>query len=202
MSAALRAHVAWLVHALGLSSNPLRRRVDRIAAAVTVLLLLGGLAAIPAAVVTGAALHGDLSAKASRAAATSRQVVGTLLTPSRANVLVSQDYGRAQLDSSATVRWPTEAGGRSATVPVPENSDAGDRIRLWTDAEGHRVSAPASSGDVVFSAVFGGVLVLFIVQLVCVALIVVTQHLARLQGQRGWERQWSFLQGGGRWSQL
>lgn len=202
MVAAVRAHVAWLVHALGLSPNPLRRRVDRVAAGVTVLLLLTALAAIPAAVLVGGALHGELAAKAERAAATSRQVEGTLLTSAEMDVPAADAYGQTQVTASALVRWPTGSGDRSATLQVPETAQPGDVVQLWTDERGDRVPAPASSGDVVLSAVLGGVFVLLVVQLVCLGLIVATQYLARLRGQRAWARQWAFLQRGGSWSQL
>lgn len=202
MVAALRAHVAWLVHALGFSPNPLRRRVDRIAAAVTVLLLITALAAVPAGMVVGSGLHTDLSAKAEHDAATSRQVEGTLLTPPEVHVPAAEAYAHAQLDASARVQWSTEAGSRSATLQVPDTAEPGDTIRLWADERGDRVPAPASSGDVVLSAVLGGVFVLLLTQLTCAGLIVATQYLARLQGQRAWARQWSFLQRGGSWSQL
>ena len=53
MIAALKAHAGWLVHALGLARNPLRRPIDRVAAAISVLLLLVALVAVPATAVFG-----------------------------------------------------------------------------------------------------------------------------------------------------
>ncbi|MBE9374461.1 hypothetical protein IQ251_08360 [Saccharopolyspora sp. HNM0983] len=202
MVAALRAHVAWLVHALGPSKNPLRRRIDRVAAAVTLLLLVAAVAAVPAAAATGAALHADLAARAGHSAATSRPVSGTLVTPARADIPVAEASGQVHPTSSALVRWSAGSGARSETLQVPEGGEPGDTIRLWTDERGDRVPAPAGPGEVVLSAVFAGALVLLGAQLTCLGLIAATQHLARVQGQRGWARQWSFLQHGGRWSQL
>ncbi|GAA4865693.1 Rv1733c family protein [Saccharopolyspora rosea] len=201
MIAALKAHAGWLVHALGLARNPLRRPIDRVAAAISVLLLLVALAAVPAAAVFGKTLHERLAERAAVAAATSHPVTAVLLTPPSLSTPASEGYNQDSLTSTASVQWQTGSGPRTETMQVPAGSSRGDTLTIWADQHGDRVPPPPTQSSVTASAIFAALLVLLIAELACFGLIGGTQHLARLLALRGWEREWAFLQRGGTWSQ-
>ncbi|MEU6261915.1 Rv1733c family protein [Saccharopolyspora shandongensis] len=202
MVAALKAHAAWLVNALGVNRNPLRRPIDRLAAGISVLLLMVALIAIPASGLFGASLHADLTQRATTAAETTRPVDAVLTTRPALSVPVSEAYSQDALSSTAVVEWRAGLGRtQNATVQVPADSSPGDTVTVWVDQAGNRVPAPADGGAITASAIFAALLVLLVIELACIALIAGTQHLARRMCMRAWEREWAFLQHGGTWSQ-
>ncbi|MER7015936.1 hypothetical protein ABT324_31255 [Saccharopolyspora sp. NPDC000359] len=201
MVAALKAHAAWLVNALGVTRNPLRRPIDRVAAGITVLLLMVAMIAVPVAGMFGASLHTGLSQRAAEAAVTTRPVEAVLTTGPEMNVPVSEVYSNDALSSTAVAEWRTGLRTHTATVQVPASASAGETVTVWVDEAGNRVPPPASQGSVTTSAIFAALLVLLVVELTCFALITATQHLARRIGMRAWEREWLHLRHGGTWSQ-
>ncbi len=203
MIAALKAHAAWLVNALGVNRNPLRRPIDRMAAGISVLLLVAALIAIPASVLFGTALHTGLTQQAAESAATTRQVTAMLTTAPELSAPASEAYSQDALGSTAVAEWRTGPAQQphTETIQVPADSSVGDTVTVWVDQAGNRVPPPASAGSVTASAIFAAVLVLLVIELTCIALIVGTQHFARRVCMRAWEREWAFLQHGGTWSQ-
>ncbi|QIZ36260.1 hypothetical protein [Saccharopolyspora sp. ASAGF58] len=201
MVAALKAHAAWLVNALGVNRNPLRRPIDRLAAGITVLLLMIALIAIPASGLFGASLHADLTQRAAESAATTQPVTATLTTRPTLSVPVSEAYSQDALSSTAVVEWRTGLQPHSTTLQVPADSSPGDTLTVWIDQAGNRVPPPASAGSITISAIFAAILVLLVIELACIALIAGTQNFARRMSMRAWEREWAFLQHGGTWSQ-
>jgi hypothetical protein len=202
MVAALKAHAAWLVNALGVNRNPLRRPIDRLAAGISVLVLMAALIGIPASGLFGASLHTDLSQRAAESAATTQQVAAVLKTGPALSVPVSEAYSQDSVSSTAVVEWRAGLGQpHTETIQVPADSAPGDTVPVWVDQAGNRVPPPASEGSVTASAIFAALLVLLVVELSCIALIAGTQHLARRVSMRAWEREWAFLHYGGTWSQ-
>ncbi|MCI2416176.1 hypothetical protein MOQ72_01965 [Saccharopolyspora sp. K220] len=203
MVAALKAHAAWLVNALAVNRNPLRRPIDRLAAGITLLLLMVALIAVPASGLFGAALHTDLTQRAQVSATTTHPVTAVVTTTPATSTPISEAYGQDTISSTAVVEWRTglDQQPHTATIQVPANSAAGDNLTVWVDQAGNRVPPPPSASSVTASAIFGAVLVLLVAELACFALIAGTQHLARFVSMRAWEREWAFLQHGGTWSQ-
>src|SRR4051794_5478409 len=81
MGAALKAHAAWLVNALGIGRNPLRRPIDRLAAGLTLMLLMVAMIAVPVSAMFADSTHRDLSERAEQAARTSRPVTAVVVAP-------------------------------------------------------------------------------------------------------------------------
>ncbi|MGW1681172.1 Rv1733c family protein [Saccharopolyspora sp. NPDC002376] len=202
MVAALKAHAAWLVNALGVNRNPLRRPIDRLAAAITVLLLMVALIAIPVAGMLGFSLHSGLTQRAAESAATTRPVDAVLTTDPEMQIPVSEVYSHDALSFTAVAKWRIGLHAHSATVQVPTNASAGETVTVWVDEAGNRVPPPASSGSIVTSAIFAAILALVVTELACFALIMGTQGFARRVSMRTWEREWLYLQHGGKSSQL
>ncbi|GGJ02791.1 hypothetical protein GCM10011581_44820 [Saccharopolyspora subtropica] len=201
MIAALKAHATWLVNALGMSRNPLRRPIDRAAAAISLLLLTAAVVVVPVSALFGVSLHENLTQRAAYAAQTTHRVDAVLTTAPTMSVPVSEVYTQDSISSTAVVEWRTDQGTRTATMQVPANAAPGDTVPLWIDQAGNRVPPPPTPGSVTVSAVFAALLLLLVLELGCFALISATQRLARRIGMRAWEREWAFLQRGGTWSQ-
>ncbi|PKW14759.1 hypothetical protein [Saccharopolyspora spinosa] len=201
MVAALKAHAAWLVNALGVNRNPLRRPIDRVTAGITVLLLMVALVAVPASGLVGASLHTDLTQRAAESTDTTQPVTATLTTRPALSVAVAEAYSQDSLSSTAVVEWRTGLQSHAATLQVPAESSPGDTLTVWVDQAGNRVPPPASAGSITTSAISAAILLLLVIELACIALIAGTQSLARRMSMRAWEREWAFLQHGGTWSQ-
>jgi hypothetical protein len=203
MVAALKAHAAWLVNALGVNRNPLRRPIDRLAAGISVLVLTAALIGIPASGLFAASLHADLSWRAVESAATTQQVDAVLKTAPALNVPVFDAYSQDSVSATAVVEWRAGLGQQfhTETIEVPADSAPGDTVPVWIDRAGNRVSQPASAGSITASAICAALLVLLMVELSCIALIAGTQHLARRISMRAWEREWALIHYGGTWSQ-
>ncbi|MDA3646427.1 hypothetical protein LZ318_04245 [Saccharopolyspora indica] len=201
MVAALQAHAAWLVNALGVKRNPLRRPIDRLAAGITVLLLMAALIMVPVAGMFGASLHTDLTRRAAESAETTRPVEAVLATGPEMNIPVSEVYSHDSLSSTAVAEWRIGLRTHTANVQVPANATAGETVTVWVDQAGDRVPQPPSSGSITTSAIFAALLVLLVAELSCFALIRATQGFARRISARAWAREWLHLQHGGTWSQ-
>jgi hypothetical protein len=121
---------------LGLDGNPLRRRTDKIAACLSVLLLavfLIGAPFLSAAAAGWAGHHGDAELRATRSW---HQVSAVLLRSAPAPTAVSGYY-------QVLARWTTPAGrARTGRIPVSADMAAGRTVRLWVDAAGSPTDPP------------------------------------------------------------
>lgn len=201
MGTALKAHAAWLVNALSISKNPLRRPIDRVAAGITLLLLMGALIAVPASAMFAGSLHADLADRAQAVARQSKPIEAVLATGPALSVPVSEAYSQDAVSSTAVVEWRVGAQEHRSTIQVPADARVGDRATVWVDQQGNRVSPPADAGSLTASAVFAALLLLVILELGLFALIAATQHAARRIGMRHWGREWHDFHAGGSWSQ-
>jgi amino acid transporter len=193
VTTALKSNAAWLTHALGTSPNPLRRRVDRIAAAITALLLTVSLMVLPAAVALGAQVHTTLSQEAAQAAATTHPVEAVLTTDAP-TIFAGTDTTQQPDLSSAEARWVAADGPRSATITVPAGSLRGQPATVWIDQSGKITSAPPTPVSIMSSTLFLSFVALLLGLLCCAVLIVGVQRLAQLYGQRVWAQEWETMQ--------
>ncbi|MFC7342276.1 hypothetical protein [Saccharopolyspora griseoalba] len=201
MGTALKAHASWLVNALSISPNPLRRPIDRVAAGITLLLLMGALIAVPASALFAGSLHDDLTDRARAAARESKPVEAVLATEPALSVPVSEAYSQDAVSSTAVVEWRDGAQQHRSTVRVPAGAKVGDTATVWVDQQGNRVPPPADGGSLAASAVFAALLLLVILEFGFLSLIAATQHAARRIAMRAWGREWHDFQAGGSWSQ-
>lgn len=130
--------------------NPLRRTSDVVEAwillAAWVLAVVGGL-------VAGLLTAGVMEQSAARIRAQSHSVSAVLTQEA--------SPGAARPTGSAlvwgTVRW-TDRDGTTHTdrARVPVTADPGAHVTVWTNGHGALTSPPASSADVAFQSVLGG----------------------------------------------
>jgi hypothetical protein len=195
---AVRYQASWLIHALRGRRNPLCRTVDRIAAGISALLLAVAVIAIPATIAFGALLHGSLSHRASRAAATTHPTTAVLTTDAQASVGAA-DTDQTYAQGVATIQWNTPNGPRSVAINVPLDSVRGQSLPIWTDDAGAMVPAPASPASVIWAALFAASGALLLILTCCAGLIMVSQYAARRYAQQAWGREWAAMQ---RWGTL
>jgi hypothetical protein len=143
---------------LGLDGNPLRRRTDKIAACLSVLLLavfLIGAPFLSAAAAGWAGHHGDAELRATRSW---HQVSAVLLRSAPAPTAVSGYYQAVSGYYQALARWTTPAGrARTGRIPVSADMAAGRTVRLWVDSAGSPSGNPPNRRAVVADEVAAAV---------------------------------------------
>jgi hypothetical protein len=136
-----------LVRRLGLDRNPLRRRTDKIASCLAVLLLAVFAIGAPMLSVAAARWAGHASATEQRASRAWRQVPAVLLHATPALTAAAAAVSGSPL---VLARW-TAPDGRSRTGRIPASAGlaAGRTVRLWVDTAGLPTGPPLRSSALV-----------------------------------------------------
>ena len=127
-----------LARRLGLDGNPLRRRVNKIAACLAALLVAVLLIGVPIMSIAAARWAGHDTVAGQRAARSWRQVPAVLLHA------VSQPAGGGVFGRSwARAQWTAPDGHqRAGWILVSTGLAAGRTVRLWVDAAGSPTGPP------------------------------------------------------------
>jgi hypothetical protein len=183
-----RIHIRRLAVRLGLDSNPMRRRTDKIASGVTAgltaLFLVGG----PAATIAVQHVSYRITMAEQRGQESWRQVPAVVLRG--ATVEGGDYYGGG---SWTWVRWKAP-DGRAVTgeAMVPAGAEAGSHAPVWIDASGQYTGGPPLSRDAALLRVVAETATVpVMLALVLVAAWGVAQ--ARLDRRRlaDWETDWA-----------
>lgn len=190
--------LTWLVRRHGLVRSVLRRRTDRVEAAVTAALAV---AAVVVAVVAILVAMGSYQRQLTQAAVTAARetpVTAVLLTDAQLPDTPPAE-NNVTTGTTAVARWPLPHGQqRSAPLWVGANLHAGDRVAIWIDQHGTRTDPPPSPGSMIADAVALGVVLVLGGWLVLGALWwAVCRVLGRVNAA-GWELQWARTEPG--WS--
>lgn len=187
----LRADVRWLAHALG--RNPLRRRLDRVAAMAILALLAAAVLMVPVAIAAGNANYAGGAREAAVAAATRRPVEALVMSPPAAHVISGAEHEATSY--SAAVSW-TGADGRARveTAAVPANTQLGGKVRLWVDRADRITVAPPTETQLRASAAAVGFEVMVAGQLLCAGLIWGVRAIADARAARAWNREWEIVE--------
>ena len=136
-----------LARRLGLDGNPLRRRIDRLAAGLAALLMAVFLIGAPMLSVAAARWAGHAAATAQRAARSWRQVPAVLVRGAPLPA-VEGVFGTSWVKA----RWTAPDGHqRVGRIPVSISLAAGRTVRLWVDAAGSPTGPPPRYGASVAS---------------------------------------------------
>jgi hypothetical protein len=172
---------------LGLDSNSLRRRTDRIAVYGTIGLLVMFLVATPILAITAGHLAYRWSISQQQDQRSWREVTAVLLQKAPVQP-DSYDTGW----SWTPARW-TPPGGhvRRGVISVPAGMPAGSRVRIWLDSAGRWAGLPLGRqivGMRVTTAVMGTIIVL---AAVLGAVACVGHWLLDRRRLAGWEADWN-----------
>ncbi len=179
-----------LVRGLWPDRNPLRRRSDRIEAAVAALLLLGLVAGVPAATLTAGSLAYGLGVRAEHAQQADRhQIPATLLESAQSGPWPVQ----------VAVRWAAPDGTtRTGLVSVPGGTAAGSTVTVWTDASGQLQAKPLRHSAVIALA---ALTCIWAALMACVLLLGgwrLTRRGLERRRMRDWDADWRVT--GPRWT--
>jgi hypothetical protein len=184
------ARLARCTRWLGFERNPLRRRTDRIEAAIRLVMIVLFLVAVPIAVIAAGRLADHLALRQAHAQqATEHQVTAVLLRQAQATG-VPDPYTSIQL-TYVLGRWqPPGQQSRSGQVLAPVGAPAGSTVTVWIDRSGALASPPPDhrdiAGDVAIAAVAAGLLA-------CVLLLGSTALARRALDRRrlaAWGAEW------------
>ena len=180
-----------LARTLGLDGNPLRRRTDKIAAFLGVLLVAAFLIGAP--VVARAAIGW-----VSRVAAAEQQMTRSWRQVP-AVVQKAAPAPAAWQTSWVPARW-TAPGGRPRTgqIPVSDAVAAGQTIRLWVDAAGTPTGPPPGQAPVELDDVATAAVAVVALGVVLLCLMGAGRFVLDRRRLAGWEAAWADV--GPRWT--
>jgi hypothetical protein len=131
---------------LGLDGNPLRRRADKIATGLAVLLVAAFLVGVPLVSIAAVSWAGRTAAAEQQATRSWRRVPAVVQKAARVTA-ASQLNGYAWVPA----QWTAPDGqARAGQIPVSVGVAAGQTVRLWVNAAGTPTGPPPSRGVVVF----------------------------------------------------
>ena len=173
-----------LARTLGLDGNPLRRRTDKIAAFLGVLLVAAFLIGAP--VVARAAIGW-----VSRVAAAEQQAMRSWHQVP-AVVQKAAPAPAAWQTSWVPARW-TAPGGRPRTgrIPVSDAVAAGQTIRLWVDAAGTPTGPPPGQALVELDDVATAAVAVVALGIVLLCLMCAGRFVLDRRRLAGWEAAWA-----------
>lgn len=180
---------------LGWDRNPLRRRSDRVEAAVVAGLLAGFLIGAPILAVVAGRITDASELRQQHSERSWQQVPATLLV-SPVTVVAS---GFGSSDAWVPARWRApDHRVRRGLVELGTAARAGQQVRVWTDAEGRLTGPPVSRQaiqlDVTLAALFAPAALAVV--------LLMTAGSARLilnrRRRAGWDRAWAAA--GPRWT--
>jgi len=178
---------------LGLDGNPLRRRIDKVAACLAALLM--ALFLIGAPVLSMAVAHwvGHTAATAQRAARSWSQVPAVLLRG--APLTAGWVFG----PSWVPARWTAPDGHeRAGTIPVSTRMAAGRTVRLWVDGAGSPTGPPPRYGALVASEALTAALATAALGIVLLGLARAGRWVLDRRRLAAWEAAWAAV--GPQWS--
>jgi hypothetical protein len=169
--------------------NPLRRRCDRVEAAilaglVAAFILGGSLAALAA----GRWAYDSALRTEHAGQAAEHQVTAVLLTTAG-----------AWSPATAQARWTAPEGiPRTGWVPAPAAAPAGTSVRVWVDAAGRPAEPPLRHFQVEGQAVMAAMAALFALAALLGGAGLLAHHVADRRRQAAWDAQWRAT--GPKWS--
>ena len=198
MSGQEGTRLARCARRLGFDRNPLRRRTDRIEAAIRLVTIILLLVAVPIVAIAVGRQADHLALRQARAQqAGEHEVTAVLLQQAQATGL-PDPYTSIQL-TYVLARWqPPGLAPRSGQVLAPAGAHAGSTVKVWIDASGAVTSPPPDhrmiAGDVCIASI--------VACLVACLLVLGSNALARRvldhRRLRAWDAEWRA--GGPLWS--
>ncbi len=127
---------------LGFDRNPLRRRTDRIEAALRLATVILFLAAVPLAAIAVGRQVDHVAVRQARAQQAAEHAVTAVLLQRASTTEVADPYASVPM-TYALARWqPPGRSPRSGEVLAPAAAPAGSTVTIWIDASGSLASPP------------------------------------------------------------
>jgi hypothetical protein len=175
---------------LGFDRNPLRRRTDRIEAAIRLATMILLLAAVPIAVIAAGRQADHLAVRHAQAQREAEhEVTAVLLEPVQATGF-PDPYTSVQM-TFVPARWqPPGQPPRSGQVLAPAGAREGSTVTVWIDASGAVAPPPPDyrdiAGDVTIAAVVAGL----VTSLLALGSNVLARRALDRRRMRAWDAEW------------
>lgn len=177
--------------------NPLRRRYDRVEAAIGVGLLMTFLVGAPLLGIAAGQWTRTAGERAELAARSHAHQVRAVLLHTAPPAVLS--VRAASVESEEPVRWTSPDGQvRTAQIAVPGGSQAGATLLVWTDGQGRLTAPPPGPGEISDQVILTSTFVPIAVALVAGGAWLAARRVLHARRLRWWEAQWSAI--GPRWT--
>ena len=187
----------WLIRALGLDGNPLRRASDRVEAWIRISLFVFFLAAGPlTAAAAGHWVWQVTAAETSAKAAHVHPVRAVLVQSAMATASpVAADWGGQEW---VRARWKNAGVQATGDVLAPRGSPAGSVVTAWVDASGRATASPPEPGQLGNEVALAVIMVLVVEVFALLAVLRLIKRFLDWRRLAAWEAAWSSI--GPRWT--
>ena len=183
------AGTSWLVHALGMRRNPMRRPVDFAVAVAMLGLLVAALTVVPLFALSSGKAEYAAQRREAAAAMSSLRVVDAVVL-SAPELVGSEPGGGASV--RADVRWTGHDGRpRAERAEVPSSSHVGSRVPVSVDGADRVAPTPPTEVTSSASATGTAVGVLVLGLLGCAGIMKTVRAVASGWARRRWEWEWA-----------
>jgi hypothetical protein len=177
-----------LARRIGLDGNPLRRRTDRAATAVTLVLLAVFLVGAPLLSAAAAGWSARGAAADRQAARSWRQVPAVLLD----SAAISASADGFNASSWGFARWIAPDGRtRAGDIPVSVGLTAGEVVPLWVDLKGSPTGPPVSHRAVLTREIGAAVVAPVALGILLLCLATVARWLLDRRRLADWDAAWT-----------
>ena len=175
---------------VGFDRNPLRRRTDRIEAAIRLATMILLLVAVPlAAVVVGQRADHVALHQAHAQEAADHEVTAVLLQQA-SSTGIPDPYTSVQM-TVVLARWrPPGQPSRSGEVPAPAGARAGSTVTVWVNASGAVTGPPPAHRVVVGDVCIAAVVTVLVTCLLLLGSNALARRALDRRRLRAWDADW------------
>jgi len=175
---------------LGFDGNPLRRRTDRVEAAIRLATLLVLLAAVPIVTLAAARQADHLALRQAHAQQAADHQVSAVLLRQAPPTGVVDPYTSTQM-TLVLARWqPPGQPARSGQVPAPAGARAGSTVQIWTDASGAVTGPPPGQRVITGDVCVAAVMTCLVTVLLVLGSSALAQRALQRRRLRAWDAEW------------
>jgi hypothetical protein len=183
---------------LGVDRNPLRRRTDRIEAALRLVMIIMLVAAVPAAAVFAGQQADHVALDRAHAQRASKHLVSAVLLEQAPPTGIPDPYTSVQT-TWVLARWqPPGLPPRTGEVLATAGARKGSTVRTWIGPSGAVTSPPLDHRDIVGDVLIAAVATGLVSWLVLLAFGALARRALDRRRLRAWDAEWRA--GGPLWS--
>jgi hypothetical protein len=175
--------------------NPLRRRTDRLEAAIVTGLLATFLIAAPVLAIVAGRVTNDMGLREQRAEQSWQQVSATVMQG--VATAIEPTYGST--GNWVLARWTTPGGRQlKGLLSVDTTARPGQRIRIWINGAGHLTAPPLSHTEIEFNVALAALVAPVVLAVVLLAAAGSVHLVLNRRRMADWEQAWRSV--GPRWT--
>jgi len=182
--------LARLARWLGVDRNPLRRRTDRIEAALRLVMMIMLVTAVPAAAVVAGQRADHAALNRAHAQQTANHLVNAVLLQQAPATGTPDPYTSVQV-TWVLARWqPPGLPSRTGEVLAIAGARKGSTVRTWIDPSGAVTSPPLDHRDIVGDVLIAVIATCFVSWLVLLASGALVRRALDRRRLSAWDAEW------------